>query len=217
VKPNQYPARCWVCKERVPAGAGLVMGCGPPWQVTHKQRNRLPGEPVEQWFFSGCPVPFDPARFRRRRRRKSRDVPARGRRAYIAHPMVTYGTARERDCLAALHRLLPDVYLYDPAPRYSTDTAWLRAWPRVVPTLSGLVLFGTRDGVVGVGCLKELSEAQRAGVPVAMLDHRCRPRGYGGLALPARAPTTRRAAVLLPGEPVDLGELFGLPTTKGAE
>src|SRR5271166_4583289 len=71
--------------------------------------------------------------------------------------------------------------------------------------------------VVGVGCLKELSEAQRAGVPVAMLDHRCRPRGYGGLALPARAPTTRRAAVLLPGEPVDLGELFGLPTTKGAE
>ncbi len=53
----------------------------------------------------------------------------------------------------------------------------------VVPTLSGLVLFGTRDGVVGVGCLKELSEAQRAGVPVALLDHRCRPRTYGGRAL----------------------------------
>jgi hypothetical protein len=49
-----------------------------------------------------------------------------------------------------------------------------------------------------------------------MLDHRCRSRAYAGLALPARAPTPRRAAVLVPGGPIDLRELFGLPVARGA-
>jgi len=131
-------------------------------------------------------------------------------RIYAAHPIVTYGTARERDCLAALARLLHGVDLYDPAGRYSTDAGWFRAWPRVLPTLSGFVVFGTRGGVVGVGCLREIDDACRASLPVAMLDHRCRARTYAGLALPARAPTPRRAAVLVPGGPVDLRELFGI-------
>jgi hypothetical protein len=132
------------------------------------------------------------------------------RRIYCAHPIISYGTTRERDCLAALARLLPGVDLYDPAGRYSTDAGWLRAWPRVLPTISGLVVFGTRDGVVGVGCLREIAEVSGTGLPVAMLDHRCRARTYAGLALTARAPTPRRAAVLVPGEPVNLRELFGI-------
>ncbi len=132
------------------------------------------------------------------------------RRVYVAHPQISYGTARERDCLAALRAVLPEAELYDPAGRYRTDAGWLRAWPRVLPTLSGLVVFGTRDGVVGVGCLQEIAEARGTGLPVAMLDHRCRARSYAGLALPTRAPTPRRAAVLIPGEPVDLRELFDL-------
>jgi len=132
------------------------------------------------------------------------------RRIYCAHPIVSYGTARERDCLATLRGLLPDVELYDPAGRYRTDAGWLRAWPRVLPTISGLVVFGTRDGVVGVGCLREIADVSGAGLPVAMLDHRCRARTYAGLALPTRAPTPRRAAVLVPGEPVDLRGLFGI-------
>jgi hypothetical protein len=131
-------------------------------------------------------------------------------RIYAAHPVVTYGTARERDCVAALARLLHGVDLYDPAGRYSTDAGWLRAWPRVLPTLSGLVVFGTRDSVVGIGCLREIADARRFGLPFAMLDHRCRARTYAGLALPARAPTPRRAAVLVPGGPVDLRELLGI-------
>jgi hypothetical protein len=49
-----------------------------------------------------------------------------------------------------------------------------------------------------------------------MLDHRCRVRTYAGLAHPTRAPTPRRAAVLVPGEPVDLRELFGLPAAGRA-
>ena len=101
-------------------------------------------------------------------------------RVYAAHPIVTYGTARERDCLAALERLLRGVDIYDPAGRYRTNKGWLRAWPRVLSTLSGLVVFGTRDGVVGLGCLREIADAREAGVPVAMLDHRCRSRTYAG-------------------------------------
>jgi hypothetical protein len=137
-------------------------------------------------------------------------------RIYAAHPIVTYGTARERDCLASLRGVLPDVDLCDPAGRYSTDAGWLHAWPRVLASLSGLVVFGTRDGVVGVGCLREIADVSRAGLPIAMLDHRCRARTYAGLALPTRASTARRAAVLVPGKPVDLRELFELPVARGA-
>jgi hypothetical protein len=132
------------------------------------------------------------------------------RRIYCAHPIVTYGTARERDCIASLRTVLPEADLYNPAGRYSTDDGWLRAWPRVLPTLSGFVVFGTRDGVVGIGCLREIADARGTGLPVAMLDHHCRARTYAGLALPIRAPTPRRTAVLVPGEPVDLRELFGV-------
>jgi hypothetical protein len=137
-------------------------------------------------------------------------------RIYAAHPIVTYGTARERDCLTALRGLLPDVDLYDPASRYSTDDGWLRAWPRVLPTLSGFVVFGTRDGIVGIGCVREIADVSRAGLPLAMLDHRCRARTYAGFASLTQAPTSRRAAVLVPGGPVDLRELFGLPPAKGS-
>jgi hypothetical protein len=132
------------------------------------------------------------------------------RRIYCCHPIISYGMTRERDCLAALRAVLPEAELYDPAGRYRTDAGWLRAWPRVLPTLSGFVVFGTRGGVVGVGCLREITDARRSGLPVAMLDHRCRARTYAGLALPARTPTPRRAAVLVPGEPVDLRGLFGI-------
>ncbi len=136
-------------------------------------------------------------------------------RIYAAHPIVTYGTARERDCIAFLRTVLPEADLYDPAGRYSTDDGWLRAWPRALPTLSGFVVFGTRDGVVGIGCFREIADASRVDLPVAILDQRCRARAYAGLALPTRAPTPRRAAVLVPGEPVDLRELFGLPAARG--
>jgi hypothetical protein len=137
-------------------------------------------------------------------------------RVYVAHPIVTYGSARERDCLAALRRLLVETDLYDPAGRYSTAAGWMRAWPRVLKTLSGLVVFGTRDGVVGVGCVREIADALGAGLPVAMLDHRCRARTYAGLVFRTRAPTPQRAAVLVPGLPVDLRELIRLPTARGA-
>ena len=91
-------------------------------------------------------------------------------RVYCAHPITTYGTAYERACFNTLAELLPDVELYDPAGRYKTSTDWRRAWPRVLASLHGLVVFGTEDGTIGAGCLREITDAIVAGLPIALLD-----------------------------------------------
>ena len=138
---------------------------------------------------------------------------ARRPRVYLAHPVVTYGSARERDCLAALRVMLPGAELYDPAGRYKSDEAWRRAWRQVLASLDGLVVFGTRSNMVGAGCLAELADARQCGVAVAMLDQRCHPRTLAGL-VPTKRPTATRAAVVVPGGPIDLVELFGLTTRR---
>ena len=136
-------------------------------------------------------------------------------RAYVAHPQVSYGTARERECVAALRRLLPGWDLFDPSGRYRTDTGWRRSWPRVLASLDALVVFGTREGVIGCGCLREIADAERRGLPVAVLDRSCRPCRFGGFALTGPQSiylTPRRAAVLLPGR-----RIADLPAVLGGE
>ena len=109
--------------------------------------------------------------------------------------------------------MLAGAELYDPARRYGSDEAWRRAWPRLLANLDGLVVFGTRSNVVGAGCLAEVADAHRCGVAVAMLDQRCRPRTLAGW-VPTRRPTAKRAAVVVPGGPIDLAELFGSTTRR---
>lgn len=134
-------------------------------------------------------------------------------RVYVAHPQVSYGTVRERTCLAALRSLLPGWDLFNPSGRYTTDTGWLRAWPRVLDTLDGLVIFGTRKGVIGCGCLRELADAERDGLPIAALDRSCHPCRFGGFSLTGPQSiyrTPRRAAVLTPGRRIeDLSAFLG--------
>jgi hypothetical protein len=89
---------------------------------------------------------------------------------YAAHPMTSYGTEHERACLDTLAALLPGSEIIDPATRYWSNTGWLRAWPRLLSTLSGLVLFADETGTVGAGCLREVADAVAAGLPVAFLD-----------------------------------------------
>jgi len=72
-------------------------------------------------------------------------------------------------------------------------------------------VFGTWSDVVGVGCLCELADSRHLGVPVAMLDERCRPRTIVG-SMATKKPTAKRAAVLVPGESVDLASLFATTT-----
>jgi len=91
-------------------------------------------------------------------------------RVYCAHPITTYGTAYERACFNTLAELLPDVELYDPAGRYKTSAAWRRAWPRVLASLDGLVVFVAEDGTIGAGCLREITDAIVMGLPLAVLE-----------------------------------------------
>jgi hypothetical protein len=125
-------------------------------------------------------------------------------RVYAAHPMTSYGTEHERACLDALAALLCGAEIIDPATRYRTNAGWLRAWPRLLRTLAGLVLFADEDGTVGTGCLREVVDAVAAGLPVAYLDPCLGLCELAGLDL--LAPTMRtRAATAWPvaGEQVD--------------
>ncbi|MGH9291603.1 MAG: hypothetical protein ACRDZ6_02320 [Acidimicrobiales bacterium] len=129
------------------------------------------------------------------------------RRVYVAHPMLTYDTEWEASCLRTLAGLLPHVELYNPAGRYLTDASWLRAWPRVLRSLSGLVVFGTTAdddygvgaGEIGTGCIRELGDAIACGVPLLAFDgerlHEL--DGVRLLAIPWRS--ARRAGALVLG------------------
>lgn len=89
---------------------------------------------------------------------------------YVAHPVTTYGTARERDALARIAGLVAPAQIVDPAARYRSNADWLADWPGLLATLSGLVVFPDVDGTIGAGCLRELTDAWYVGIPVALLD-----------------------------------------------
>ena len=101
-----------------------------------------------------------------------RAAPATTRRPrlYAAHPMTCYRSEHERACLDALAGHFPGAEIVNPATRGWTNDTWRRAWPRLVMTLSTLVIFPDEDGTVGTGCLREVADAIAAGVPVAVLD-----------------------------------------------
>lgn len=91
-------------------------------------------------------------------------------RIYVAHPMTAYGTPWEAKALAELGRMLPGVELVDPSVRYSSDAGWLRAWPRMLRSLAGLVVLADEAGTVGTGVLREIVDALAAGVALAAFD-----------------------------------------------
>jgi len=122
-------------------------------------------------------------------------------RVYACHPMTCYGTEHERVCLDALAGLLRGVEIIDPATRYRTNAGWLRAWPRLLSTLSGLVVFADETGTVGAGCLREVADAVAAGLPVAYLDDDHRLCELVALdMIPAAERTRTRAAWPVAGE-----------------
>lgn len=89
---------------------------------------------------------------------------------YAAHPMTCYGTDHERDRLAVLAERFPGAEIVNPATRFRSSAGWLRAWPRMLPTLSTVVVFADEDGCIGAGCLVEIADACRLRVPVLLLD-----------------------------------------------
>jgi hypothetical protein len=129
-------------------------------------------------------------------------------RLYVAHPMITYGTAWEHECHAALQGLLPDVELYDPARRYSSSAIWRRAWPRVLETLSGLVVFASFDGTIGAGCMREVLDAITWGIPVACLKEGMLHEIEGLQFLMPHQFTPWRAGRLVLGDQIDAAEFL---------
>ncbi|MDA8360370.1 MAG: hypothetical protein M0Z95_29650 [Actinomycetota bacterium] len=121
-------------------------------------------------------------------------------RIYGAHPITCYFTDHEKACLDAIKAAFPEAEVVNPAVRYKTTTAWLRAWPRVAQTLDGLVVFADEAGTVGVGCVKEVADAIRLSVPVAMIDDQYQVReltAFGLLDPSIRS--ARRSARLVSG------------------
>ncbi len=136
-------------------------------------------------------------------------------RIYAAHPITVYGTDHERACLDTLAARFPGAEVFNPAGRYRTSAGWLRAWPRVVRTLSALVVFGDEDGVVGIGCVHEVADAVLLGVPVAVLDedhHLCELEGL--IMLPAADRSPWRTAWVLCGDPL---AVLGQMPSDGSE
>jgi hypothetical protein len=119
---------------------------------------------------------------------------------------ITYGTAWEHECHAALQDLLPEVELYDPATRYSSNATWRRAWPRVLETLSGLVLFASLDGTIGAGCMREVLDAVAWGIPVAGFGEGMLREIEGLQFLMPRQLTPWRTGRLLLGDQIDAAE-----------
>lgn len=89
-------------------------------------------------------------------------------RVYVCHPMTSYRTDRARCVLADIAKALPDAELVDPEQaQWATDAEWLAAWPTILGSLSGLVVFADKAGTVGTGCLRELVDGIMVGLPVA--------------------------------------------------
>jgi hypothetical protein len=60
--------------------------------------------------------------------------------------------------------------IIDPAAVFADTTDWLARWPSLHRDLSVVIVFGDEAGYVGAGCLREVSDAIVAGIPVLGLD-----------------------------------------------
>jgi hypothetical protein len=105
--------------------------------------------------------------------------------------------------------LAPGAEIIDPAARYGDTAQWQHDWPRLVPQLTAVVVFGDRGRTVGTGCIHELSDAWWHGVPVATLDVDGGCRQVVGLQVfSERVRTAWRAGALVPGRQLVLADVL---------
>lgn len=136
-------------------------------------------------------------------------------RVYLAHPITTYGTAHEAAVTARIAEILPGVELFDPSGRYVEEGEWEQAWPEVLRSLSGLVVFGDEDETIGTGCWREIGDALSCYLPVAALSETTLCHLAGVALMPAWKRTRSRAGLLLYGPEIDPAEF--LADVEGAE
>ena len=114
--------------------------------------------------------------------------------------MTTYGTPREAKALARIAALATGAEIIDPATRYRDTSHWQLDWPRLIPQLAALIVFGDEGGAIGTGCMHELTDAWYHGIPVAMLDGRGACRHIAAIRLLSPGVRTcRRTGFLVPG------------------
>ena len=65
---------------------------------------------------------------------------------------------------------LVDEPLWDPATLFSSTDEWLREWPHLLGSISGLVLVPDADGSIGAGCLREISDVLGLDRPVSVYE-----------------------------------------------
>ena len=56
--------------------------------------------------------------------------------------------------------------LWDPAALFGSTAEWLREWPHLLGSVSGLILVPDTDGGIGAGCLREISDVLGLDRPV---------------------------------------------------
>jgi hypothetical protein len=118
--------------------------------------------------------------------------------------MTAYGTDHQAACLARLAELLPGWELVDPAPRYRDSAGWLRGWPRMLRTLSAVIVVPDQHGLIGAGCLRELADAVWAALPVVAFEPGASLAELIGVELlePERR-SSLQAALLVLGDHID--------------
>jgi hypothetical protein len=124
--------------------------------------------------------------------------------------MTTYRSEHAAAMLARITELLPAAEILDPeALAWESDRDWLAAWPDVLESLEGIVVFSARDGSVGVGCVTEATDALARSVPAAVLS-RSGLRALEGFRLLSKSErSARRFARLIPGSHVEASEFPG--------
>lgn len=121
-------------------------------------------------------------------------------RIYCAGQEASCGSEQRAQMVERLRGMFPGVEVYDPASRHASAAATRRAWPRVLPTLTALVILRGGDDTIGCEVIGELADSVRAGLPIAVMDSGGRlfdVRGLVLLGMDARTP--RRAAWVLSG------------------
>jgi hypothetical protein len=89
---------------------------------------------------------------------------------YIASPVGTYDTPRYDLMIAHAQRAFPDAKLLPARGLYRDRAHWLATWPAHLARLLALVFFTDRDGSIGYGVYKEITDAQARGVPIHYLS-----------------------------------------------
>ena len=91
-------------------------------------------------------------------------------RVYVAHPKVTYGSAWETTCLAAIATALPDAELMNPVDLFESNEHWRRKNLIVLGEADLIVVFGDEKGWIGMGTFSEIGAAAAMGKTVLYLD-----------------------------------------------